>query len=279
MTVFSSLLLAVDASPYAAAATRYAALLSRRLELPLHALHVLDARAAAAPSAFGAGMADAALLARQFDPAVEAVLEERAAEVRKSTDADLGRLGLEARLEVATGVPVADILERADARTLLVLGKAGETFGAGKVVRLGGVAERAVRRAEGAVLLVPERFAEPKRLLLGYNGSGGAEAALGYTFGLARALGLPVLALSVGDDERAAEAVLGRVRASAAAENVTLEAETHRGEAGAVISGAARAGDLIVIGAFGAGRLAEFFGSSTTEAVIVGADVPVLLHS
>ena len=275
---FSSLLLAVDASPYAAAATRYAGFLSRQLGLPLRALHVLDARAAAAPSTFGAGTADVTLLTPQFDPAVESVIEEQAEAVRTKTDAELGRLGLDTRLEVATGTPVPDLLERADAQTLLVMGKAGESAAAGAEVRLGGVAERAVRRAEGAVLLVPERFTEPGRLLLGYDGKGGAEAALGYTFGLAHALKLPVLAVNVGDDEGAAEAVLGRVRARAAEENVTLGAETRRGRPGTVLAEAAREGDLIVIGAFGTGRLAEFFGGSTTEEVIVGAAVPVLLH-
>lgn len=275
---FSSLLLAVDASPYAAAATRYAGFLSQRLGLPLQAVHVLDARAAAAPSTFGAGTADVTLLTPQFDPAAQAVLEEGAEAVRTKTDAELGRLGLSVRLEVVTGTPVPDLLDRADAQTLLVMGKAGESAAAGEGVRLGGVAERAVRRAEGAVLLTPERFTEPGRLLLGYDGSSGAEAALEYTFTLARALKLPVLAVNVDDDEGAAESVLERVRARAAAENVTLEAETRRGEPGAAIAEAAREGDLIVIGAFGAGRLAEFFGGSTTAEVIVGAAVPVLLH-
>ena len=247
--------------------------------LPLRALHVLDARAAAAPSTFGAGTADVTLLTPQFDPGVEAVLEKQAEAVRAKTDAELGRLGLDTRVEVATGTPVPDLLERADAQTLLVMGKAGESAAAGEGVRLGGVAERAVRRAAGGVLLAPERFTEPGRLLLGYDGSHGAEAALEYTFSLARALKLPVLAVNVGDDEGAAETVLGRVRARAAAENVTLEAEARRGEPGAAIVEAAREGDLLVIGAFGAGRLAEFFGGSTTEEIIVGAEVPVLLHS
>ncbi len=276
---FSSLLLAVDASPYAAAATRYAGFLSQQLGLPLRALHVLDARAAATPITFGAGMADVTLLTPQFDPAAQTVLEEQAEAVRTKTDAELGRLGLSVQLEVVTGTPVPDLLERADAQTLLVMGKAGESAAAGEDVRLGGGAERAVRRAEGAVLLAPERFTEPGRLLLGYDGSSGAEAALGYTFGLACALKLPVLAVNVGDDEGAAEAVLERVRARAAEENVALEAETRRGEPGTAITEAAREGDLIVIGAFGAGRLAEFFGGSTTEEIIVGAGVPVLLHS
>ena len=76
---------------------------------------------------------------------VEAVLEARAEEVRAKTDADLARLGLDARLVVRAGMPVPDILEQADAHTLLVMGKAGETFAAGDAVRLGGVAGRAVR--------------------------------------------------------------------------------------------------------------------------------------
>lgn len=279
MTEFSSLLLAVDASPYAGTATRYAALLSRQLWLPLRALHVIDSRIATTPGTLDTGMGDMTLLTPLFDPGVEKVLEEQAKKIRAETDAHLERFGLGAKLELSAGVPEAEILGRADARTLLVMGKAGETYAASEKVRLGGVAERAVRRAEGAVLLVPERFTEPKRLLLGYDGSSGAEAALGYTFDLARTLKLPVSAVNVGDDERAAEAVLRRVRARAAEDNLLLEAETYRGEPGAAISGAAREGDLIVIGAFGEGRLAEFFGGSTTAEIIVGANVPVLLHS
>lgn len=38
----SAVRLAVDGSPYAEAAARYAALLSRRLALPLYAVHVID---------------------------------------------------------------------------------------------------------------------------------------------------------------------------------------------------------------------------------------------
>jgi nucleotide-binding universal stress UspA family protein len=37
-------------------------------------------------------------------------------------------------------------------------------------------------------------------------------------------------------------------------------------------------GDLLVMGAFGESRLSEFFRGSTTEALLRGAEVPVLLH-
>lgn len=277
MTACTSLLLAVDASPYAEAAARYAAFLAERLGRPLRAVHVLDARAAVAPSAFGAGAGDVTLFTPPFDPAVEAVLERRAEAVRAETDAQLGRLGAAAKLELLTGVPEAEIVGSADAGTLIIMGKAGERAARGELARLGGVAERTVRRAEGAVLLTPAGFTEPRRRLVGTDGSGEAEAALGNALDLARTLELPVLALSVGADEAAARAVLDRVRGRAA--GLTLHTEALRGEAGAAITGAAGAGDLIVIGAFGGGRLAEFFGGSTTAEITTGADVPVLLHS
>ena len=58
MTRLNTLLLAVDASPYAETAARYAAFFSRQLKLPLEALYVLDSRAAGSPAPFDVGMDD-----------------------------------------------------------------------------------------------------------------------------------------------------------------------------------------------------------------------------
>jgi nucleotide-binding universal stress UspA family protein len=276
MTDLTSLLLAVDASASAEAAARYAGFFSVQLGLPLAALHVLDSRVAGAPAPIDAGMGDMALLTSEFDPGVQEVLQERGDEVKERTEALLRRLGLDAELELAAGLLVAEIMDRAAAETLLVLGK-GEAASPG-APRLGGVAERVVRRAEGAVLLVPPAFAEPRRLLLGYDGSAGAEGALEYVVALARLLKLPVRALNAHRDEAAAQRQLDTVRAHAERENVRLETEYRYGDPAEAILSATQEGDIIAIGAFGAGRVAEFFRGSTTSDIVRKANVPVLLH-
>ncbi len=278
MTHFSSLLLAVDASPYAEAAVRYATFLSGRLGVPLRAVHVLDLRAAMSPSTLDAGMGDPTVVAPRFDVELQEVLEERAQEVRAETQALLERLGSPADLELPSGAVENEILNRADEETLVVLGKEGGGAQAGGSGRLGGVAERVARRAKGAVLLVPQTFAEPRRLLLGYDGSDGAEGALAYTLALAQPLGLPILALNVQDDEETARAPLARARSHAERDNLELTADFRSGDPAEAIVGAAQAGDVIAIGAFETGRLAEFFRGSTTLDIVREAEVPVLLH-
>jgi len=278
MTPLTTLLLAVDASPYAEAAARYAAFFSQRLRLPLVALHVLDSRATGEPAPFELGLGDTTLLTPSFDASVQEVLQAHADEVQTRTDALLQSLGVGTEVEVAVGVPAAEVLARADPQTLSVLGKEGEAADPGGSPRLGSVAERVVRRAQGAVLLSPRQFTEPRRVLLGYDGSRGAEAALEYTLTLARRLKLPVLALNAHDDEATAQAQLGAVRRRAEREGLRLTTEYRYGDPAEAILSATREGDVIAIGAFGTGRLAEFFRGSTTASVVRRANVPVLLH-
>ncbi len=275
----ASLLLAVDGSPFAESATRYAAYMSGHLGLPLAAVHVLDSRIAAMPGTLDAGVGDMSMMMPEYNSGVEAVLEDQGREIRASTEGLLGELGVPATVEIRAGLPVGEIVEAIPENALCVLGKQGESAELGGAARLGGVAERVVRRAEGAVLLTPETFTEPKRLLLGYDGSAGAEGALEAALILAERLNLPLVALSVHDDPAEAEAQLAEVRAQAERDALPLTAQALSGKPVEAILGATEPGDIIAIGAFGAGRLAEFFGGSTTSHIIRGAEVPVLLHS
>ena len=278
MTQFSSLLLAVDASPYAEVATRYAALLSQRLRVPLRAVHVIDLRAFTLPSNLEAGMGDPVLSTPSFDTDLQEVLEKRAEEVRAKTQGLLKQLGASAELETPTGPIENEILDRAEGETLIVIGKEGERAELAASPRLGSVAEHLARRAEGAVLLVPRHFTEPRRLVLGYDGSDGAEGALGYTLALAKPTQLPVLALNVQDDDRAARTALERALEHAHRDGVNLAAEVLQGDPAEAIVGATQADDIIAIGAFETGRLAEFFRGSTTREVVLQVAGPVLLH-
>lgn len=277
MAPLSSLLLAVDASPYAEAAVRYAGFFSAALELPLSVIHVLDTRTAGGAPALDAGLGDLTL-EFDFDASLSAVLQNRGEEIGTSTEAQLGNLGVRAETELAVGFPAAEILERADESTLIVLGQRGEEATATGTTKLGSVSERVVRRAEGAVLLVPETFTEPRRLLLGFDGSAGAEGALEYVASLARALSLPVHALNVHRHEATAQDQLAAVRARAQREPFQLTTEYRYGDPTEAILSATREGDILAIGAFGAGRLAEFFRGSTTTDLVRHAHVPVLLH-
>lgn len=274
-----SIFLAVDASSFAESATRYAAYVSQRLQLPLSAVHILDSRLAAIPSTLDAGVGDMSMMLPEYNSGVEEVLEEQSQEIKAKTEKRLSELGVKVALEVRAGLPAEEIVGAIPHDALCVLGKQGESAEFGGSPRLGGVAERVVRRAEGAVLLTPETFTEPKRLLLGYDGSEGAEGALEVALVLSERLALPLVALSVHDDPAEAEAQLAEVRERARRDGLRLSTQALSGKPVEAILGATEPGDVIAIGAFGAGRLAEFFGGSTTSHIVRGAEVPVLLHS
>ena len=179
----------------------------------------------------------------QFDASIQEVLEARAAELKTHMDDVLKRLELSAEVEIASGSPAGAILERADAQTLSVLGKEGEAAELGGSPKLGSTAERVVRRTDGAVLLVPRQFFKPERVLLGYDGSAGAEAALTYTLEVAQLLNVPVLALNAHEDEAAAQKQLETVRARAEREGLRLETEYRYGNPVEAILSATREGD------------------------------------
>lgn len=274
-----SLFLAVDSSPFAESATRYAAHFSKRLSLPLAAVHVLDSRIATMPSTLDAGVGDMSMMLPEYNAGVEEVLEDQGQEIKAKTEKLLGELGVDASLEVKAGLPTDEIVQAIPDNALCVLGKQGESAEFGGSPRLGGVAERVVRRAEGAVLLAPETFTEPKRLLLGYDGSDGAEGALEVALVLSERLDLPLLVLSVHDDPAESETQLADVRARARRDDFRLTTQALSGKPVEAILGATEPGDIVAIGAFGAGRLAEFFGGSTTSHIVRRAEVAILLHS
>jgi len=276
-SVIRSLQLALDASQYAEVAARYAAFLGRRLGLPVRALHVLDSRVVSAPGWSEVGTDELSTPAAGFDEGVLGVLRERGAEVLEGTRGLLEGAGVGVQTELLAGVPGNEILRAVRAGDLLVLGKRGETTQGENRPALGGVMERVVRHAQGPVLVTPRAFLEPRRVLLGFDGSARAGHVLEYAAELATRLRLPLLAVSVHARKEVAEENLDVVRAQA--QGLTLETQVGRGDPSRVILDAARGGDLLAIGAFGEGRLLEFFRGSTTEAILRGSEHPVLLHT
>lgn len=289
MTLFETVYLTVDASTHAETAARYAALLGGRLGLPLHALHVVDSRLFSGTGLVGAGVGDlVSSPGMQFDGELQEALEARGRTLLAQVQALAEGEGVrEIHTELRTGLPAAELSERAGASDLVVLGRQGDGAQQNRSSRLGSVVERVIRHAQGAVLVTPAEFLEPQRLLLAYDGSDEAIGALPYAVAFAERLGLPLLAVSVDDDEAVAEAHLGAVRdfISQHAQGLSLDTslnpntEVLRGEPTEAILAAVRSGDVLAIGAFGEGRLTEFFRGSTTEALLRAAEVPVLLHS
>lgn len=144
-TMFETILLATDGSQTAASAAETAISMADRFEATVHALYVIDSRR----------------VADEFDPIVEK------AEVEAETTLDAveraaasRRIGID--LHLRRGLPHEHIVDAIGdyGADLVVLGATGRS-GLDRIIGLGSVAERVIRRSPVHVMVAPfEREAE-----------------------------------------------------------------------------------------------------------------------
>lgn len=278
------ILACIDASPYANSVCDLAAWASRRLQLPVELLHVVQRRDAVAARK---DLSGAIGLGAKTDLIEELVrLEESDARLQVERGRVLLAAG-EQRLEEggAVGVQalhrhggiVETILEReADAR-LVVIGKrgAGHAFASDHV---GSKIERVVRASDRPILVASRAVEEPRAVVLAYDASKPANRALERLQDSPLLAGLPVhLVMADTDDadhRQALDAAGDRLRASR-----TVQTTLQRGRPEAVIAGivADTPGAMLMMGAYGHSALRTLIVGSTTTAMIRTVRVPVLL--
>ncbi|HEX7022427.1 MAG TPA: universal stress protein, partial [Trueperaceae bacterium] len=214
----------------------------------------------------------------RFSDEMRQVLESQGELVLSRVRDQAESAGIHCHTELRNGVPATEIVEAAQDQDLIVLGRSGESSQVEERRGLGAVAERVLRSSEKPVFVAPDWFQEPKRILLGYDGSERAQAAMRFAAELARSLALPLTAVSVSDDHDVALRRLEEVARHAETHDLRVERLALTGDPAAALLDAATEGDLIAMGSFGEGRIREWFLGSTTEAVLRHARQPVLLH-
>lgn len=274
----------IDGSRASKAVCDYAAWASLRLEAPLTFLHVLDRT----------GYTSAANLSGSIGlGAQEALLEELAAldEQRSRLALEQGRLMLEAAVERAINDGVkapmmrqrhGDLVEtlaelEKDIR-LLVIGRQGEE-GDQLGQHLGSHVERVIRTLHRPILITQQQYQAPSRIMLGFDASTTARKGVEMLAASPLLRGLPCHIVLVGadtDDHRAQLEWAGK----------TLEASGHDAVT-AIVAGEVDTAlceyqlreqiDLMVIGAYGHSRIRQFFVGSTTNHMIMNAQVPLLV--
>jgi nucleotide-binding universal stress UspA family protein len=234
----------------------------------------------------------------------DALLEVSRAEARRA-ERRLRRRWPDAEVFVTDAPPVPGILTRARKirARVLVLGSRG--LGAVGRFLLGSVSRACVRQARSSVLVVRGSAREPRRFLIGVDGSAHARAAVAFVAALTVPRGGSVQLLGVVDPIRPPSTGLlpARVRAMVAGEAASLERE-HITRAQRQLDGArerlARAGwrvktdvrvgrpveellraaadtDVLVVGARGVGTVERIVVGSVAEGVVSRAPVPVLV--
>ena len=274
----------IDGSRASKAVCDYAAWASQRLEAQLTFLHVLDRT----------GYASAANLSGSIGlGAQEALLEELAAldEQRSRLALEQGRLMLEAAVERAIndgvkapmmrqrhGDLVETLAELENDIRLLVIGRQGEE-GDQVGQHLGGHVERVIRTLHRPILITQQQYQAPSRIMLAFDASATTRKGVEMLAASPLFRGLPCHVVLVGADTDDHRAQLEWARK-------TLETAGHDAVI-AIVAGEVETAlreyqlkeqiDLMVIGAYGHSRIRQFFVGSTTNHMIMNAQVPLLV--
>jgi nucleotide-binding universal stress UspA family protein len=278
--MIKTILVGLDGSETAAAATSYALWLAKRFGAEVVGLHVVDV-----VSIEGSFLHDISG-SLGFEPYLDfsskmrEALEERGKGLLDAFRERAEHEGVSSQTVLATGVVANELVERARTADLVVIGQRGvdERFSTGL---LGGTAESVSRKCPKPVFIAPREFRECQNPLLAYDGSVRAAAAMKVAAEFCSMLSLPLTVLTVSRDPEHGRKTLAEAQDYLRPYGLDVHAELQ--PAGSVPERIAellreRGHDLLFIGAYGHSRVIEMVLGSTTEYVLRNAPCPVFLN-
>jgi nucleotide-binding universal stress UspA family protein len=267
--LFHRLLVGVGGSDQSLIALRYALEIARRTSAEVESLIVEDVLLSCR-SFLGHGdslrrfMEDAERLAGIAGNRVERQIQQLAREtgLKVAVQRDQGR--------------VADcVVDASDRASLLVLGKFGHRPDHGGL--LGTNTELIVRRAHRPVLLTPQRFVWPSRVLLAYGGKSLGDAVLETGSTCSRALGLPLQVITVERDATRRSSLWEKAKDQFPEVAAATSFEHDEADPSSAIARRTADDTLLVMGAYGRSTLYRLILGSVTTAVMRSARGLVLL--
>lgn len=275
----------LDGSAYSESVCHHTAWIAQKLNASVVAMHVLGRREGAASSdlsgALGLG-ARTALLEElsALDGQRAKLAQAKGHAILEDAKKILERDGIP---DVSLRLRKGDLLEavrelEGDVRAITI-GKRGEgaDFASG---HLGSNLERIVRTSKVPVFVASREFRPISKVLVAYDGSASARIAIERMSNSAVFTDLEVCVLSVAQDSRRAQTVADEAVSKLNAVNIASTARIASGEPEDVLSKliAEEGFDLLVMGAYGHGRIRNLIIGSTTTAMIQSVKIPVLLY-
>ncbi len=279
------ILACTDGSVYAEGILDYAAWASTRMGgVSVRVLHVLDGAMAALPvdrsGALGVDASEELLRElAALDEARGKVSLRRARALLSAAEDRLRAAGVaDVVLTQRHGALVDTVVEFEAEADLLVVGKRGEAanFAVG---HLGANLERVLRASILPVLVASRTFRPIARFAIAYDGGPAAMKLVDFVVRTASLDGLECQLLTVATDDAAGRAMLEKPAALLARGGKGATLHVLRGEPEmAIATHVAEAGvDLLVMGAYGHGRLRNMIVGSTTTALLRSCKIPVLV--
>ncbi len=267
--LFNRLLVGVGGSDRSLTALRYALEIARRTSAEVESLIVEDV-ILSCKLFLGHGdslrhfMEEAERLAGIAGNRVERQIQQLAGEMRLAVAVlrDQGR--------------VADCMVDASGRaSLLVLGKFGHRSDHGGL--LGTNTELIVRRAHKPVLLTPERFVWPRKVLIAFGGKSLGDAVLRTGITCSQSLGLPLTVITIERDAARRSSLWERAKNQFPELGASTTFEHDDADPPSSIARRTANDTLLVMGAHGRSKLYRMILGSVTTAVMRAAHGLVLL--
>jgi nucleotide-binding universal stress UspA family protein len=176
----NEIVVAMDGSAYSLTAARWGAELAKADGAELVFVHVVESRLMQSPLVMDiSGMLGAAPL-EQIASQLHEAMEERGRNVLAAGKELAADCGVSAKTRLLNGVCAEVICSACENANLLILGRRGEHAPHGRHL-MGSDGERALRHVNCSVLVVPETYQAPQRIVTGVNDSGPARSAVAWT--------------------------------------------------------------------------------------------------
>jgi nucleotide-binding universal stress UspA family protein len=280
----AKILCLIDGSIYAQSVCDLAAWAASRTSASVEILHVLGRRDTTSAPVDLSGNLDV----DERDELLSelAALDEQRAKLglrrgRLLLDEAKARLQAAAVATVSTKLRHGDLVEAVEefeaGADLVVIGKRGEAADFAKG-HLGSNLERVVRSSRKPILVAARAFRPITRFLIAYDGGASANKALEHVIRdpLLRGVACEIVSAgSEGEMRSRLDAAATRLRAA----GLNVSATLALGHAEEVIGSRVEVGgiDLLVMGAYGHGRIRNLVVGSTTTAMVRRCKIPVLM--
>lgn len=271
--MIETILVATNGSDDGTAAERMGIALAARLRARLSGITVIADRMVRSPG-------DAGLALPEFPEAQLAAYYKARAEALAKRFGDRARAdGVEASCEVAQGLADDRIVERAQGKSLLVIGR-DSCPADRKSALIGSTTEAVIRKTSTSTVIVPSGATLTGPIVLGFDGSPGSRTAAALAVEVANGLGESIHVFVDSKDKGRAVARFEEVRQLLGSLSQPVrETSSTLGRPDVKIVDTAREvrAGLIVMGAYGRNRITEYFLGSNAAAVARTSPTAVLL--
>ncbi|MBI1912091.1 MAG: universal stress protein [Deltaproteobacteria bacterium] len=277
--MIKKILIAQDGSVYTKSTVDYGIWLAKKFEAGLIGFNVVDIVSLEGPFLHDLSGSLGFEPFLNFSTRMREALETRGKTILGAFEDSCTNEKLDCETEIAFGVVANEICEKAKVADIVIIGRRGVNaqFEYGL---LGSTTESVLRRSPKPVLIVPDKFSEPKKPLLAYDGSPTASRAMHSAAEWAKTLKLPLTVITVtpsGEDNSLlaeADDYLRPYKLETRLEHITdndppIAIEKYYKQHGH---------DLLFMGASHHSRLVEMVIGSTTEHVMRTVDGPFFLE-